>query len=114
MATPLTDQTKSREIFRLQADLLKSLADPNRLMLLSKLGEGEKSVCELAESLELRHSYTSQLLAILRGTGVIKARRDGNMVYYRLSSDKMTIACDIVQEIILEQLEHQRDILNAP
>ena len=98
----------------MQADLLKSLADPNRLMLLAELGDGEKSVGELARSQGLRHSYASQLLSILRNAGVIKARRHGNMVYYRLTSDKMTTACDMVCEIIVEQLQHQRDMLNAP
>lgn len=114
MATPSANQTKSREIFRLQADMLKSLADPNRLMLLNELGSGEKSVGDLAKSLELRHSYASQLLSILRNSGVVKTRRDGNMVYYRLASDKMVTACDIVHEIILEQLQCQKDMLDAP
>ena len=102
------------EIYRLQADLLKSLADPNRLMLLKKLGDGEKSVGELAASLDLRQSYTSQLLAILRHAGVIRSRRQGNMVYYRLASDKMMTACEMVREIIMEQLVRQQDIINVP
>jgi DNA-binding transcriptional ArsR family regulator len=114
MLSRTLNKSRSREIYRLQADLLKSLADPNRLMLLAELGDGEKSVGELARNLELRHSYASQLLSILRNAGVIKARRDGNMVYYRLASEKMTTACDIVSEVIVEQLQTQRDMLDAP
>jgi DNA-binding transcriptional ArsR family regulator len=108
-----TNESNGREIFRLQADLLKSLADPTRLMLLEELKHGEMSVGDLAERLDLRHSYASQILSVLRHTGVVIARRDGNMVYYRLASEKMITACEIVRGFIIEQLKRQQSIIEG-
>jgi DNA-binding transcriptional ArsR family regulator len=68
-------------------DLLKALANRNRLMLLCQLVGGEKSVGELAGLLELRDTAVSQQLALLRKDGLVAARREAQTIYYRLASD---------------------------
>lgn len=67
--------------------LLKSMASPNRLMLLCLLVEGEKSVVELADALELRQPTVSQHLARLRADGLVATRRDAQSVFYSLADD---------------------------
>lgn len=67
--------------------LLKAMASPNRLMLLCLLGEGEMSVVELAEALDLRQPTVSQHLARLRADGLVATRRDAQNVYYRISDE---------------------------
>jgi DNA-binding transcriptional ArsR family regulator len=62
--------------------LMRLLANPNRLMILCLLVEGEKSVGELARALEMRDAAVSQQLAMLRRDGIIRGRRDGHSVYY--------------------------------
>jgi hypothetical protein len=52
----------------------------------------------------------SQLLAVLRQSGVIMAIRQGNTVNYQLRNHKITRACDIVKEVIAEDLQRQHDI----
>ena len=98
------------EIFQLQAEFCKSLADPKRLMIIHELREGEKSVNELAEKLGLKQSNTSQHLAILRKAGVIVPRREGNIVYYDLANPQIGEACDLVQSFIAEQLRSNHDL----
>jgi len=93
------------EIFQLQADLCKSLADPKRLMIIHELREGERSVSELAESLGLKQSNTSQHLAVMRKTGIITRRREGSTVYYSLVNPKIAEACDLVRGVIADQLQ---------
>jgi DNA-binding transcriptional ArsR family regulator len=69
-------------------DLLKSLANRNRLMLLCQLVGGEKSVGELADLLAVRDAAVSQQLALLRKDGLVTARREAQTIYYRLASDQ--------------------------
>lgn len=66
--------------------LLKALANRNRLLLLCQLAEGERSVGELADRLQLRESAVSQQLMLLRKDRLVAPRRDGQTIYYRLAS----------------------------
>ena len=101
----MTDYGSTSEVLRLQAELCKSLSDPKRLRIIQELREGEKAVSEMAEILGLKQSNTSQHLAVLRRIGVIKPRKEGNVVYYRLSDTKIAEACDLVHEVIARQLQ---------
>ena len=92
------------EVLKLQAELCKSLSDPKRLRIIQELRSGEKAVSELAGILGLKQSNTSQHLAVLRRIGVITPRKDGNTVYYRLADAKIAEACDLVHEVIADQL----------
>lgn len=66
------------------AELLKVLANPKRLMIVCRLSEGEASVNELADFLEMRSSTVSQHLQILRLGHFVKTRRDAQTIYYSL------------------------------
>lgn len=69
------------------SELLKSLSNPHRLMILCQLLEGERSVGELAAFLDLRGSTVSQHLALLRRDGLVSARREAQTIFYGLDSD---------------------------
>ena len=64
------------------ATLLKALANPNRLMVLCLLAEGEQSVGQLNAQVPLTQSALSQHLAVLRRDGLVTTRRDAQTVYY--------------------------------
>lgn len=69
------------------ADLLKAYSNPNRLMILCQLVEGEKTVGQLAELLDMRPPAMSQQLTLLRKDGLVTSRREAQMIYYALASD---------------------------
>ncbi|ARO13571.1 regulatory protein, ArsR [Ketogulonicigenium robustum] len=69
------------------SELLKSLANRHRLLILCQLAEGEKSVGQLAEFLGIRDSTVSQHLALLRRDRIIIGRRDGQTIWYRIESE---------------------------
>ena len=71
------------------ADFLKALANPNRLMILCFLRDGEFSVSELEDKLDLRQPTLSQQLARLREDDLVDTRRDGKQIYYSLSNEKV-------------------------
>jgi len=105
----MNDDMKA-ELFNLQAEFCKSLADPKRLMIIHELRDGEKSVGELAEKLGLKQSNTSQHLAILRKAGVIVPHREGNTILYSLANPMIGQACDIVRNFIAEQLRGKQTL----
>ena len=103
------------QIFKMQAEICKTLADPKRLMIVHVLREGELSVGELARHMDLPQANVSQHLGILRKRGVILNRREGTSVFYRLASEKIADACDIVRSVLSDQLQDSSnlsDILN--
>ena len=69
------------------SELLKSLANRHRLLIVCQLIGGERSVGELGEFLGIRDSTVSQHLALLRKDGVVAARRDGQTIWYSISSE---------------------------
>lgn len=70
------------------ASYLKTLAHDGRLMTLCFLADGEKSVRQLEELLQLRQASVSQMLARLREENLVQTRRDGKTIYYALADEK--------------------------
>ena len=102
-----------KKLYELQAELCKTLSNPKRLEILDILKEREEiSVNSLAEMLEIPKANTSQHLAVLRQAGVVNTRKDGINVYYSLRSDKITEACYLTRDILLERLEDQMGLTN--
>jgi ArsR family transcriptional regulator, virulence genes transcriptional regulator len=102
------DLAMDRKLYDLQAQLCKTLSNPKRLEILDILkAEGEITVNALAEALEIPKANTSQHLAVLRQAGVVNSRRDGINVFYSLRSDRISEACALTRQILLERLEDQ-------
>ena|SRR4030043_2264792 len=97
------------ELYKLKAELCKTFSDPKRLIIISELRNGEKAVGDLAQDLGLSQAVVSRQLAILRDKGVVKPRREGTNVYYSLTDPKIGEACDMVHEILLKQIEKNRE-----
>ena len=70
------------------AETLKAVAHPIRLQIVNILMNGERSVGELVRKLGTKQSLTSQQLSILKSRGVLKSRRNGNVVYYSIKNKK--------------------------
>ena len=103
-------KTYDIEVYRRKAELCKTFSDPKRLMIISELREGEKSVNELVAALQVPQAVVSRHLAVLRNRGVVVTRREGVNIFYRLADTKIIEACDIVHEILLDQAARNREI----
>ena len=68
------------------SQFLKALANPDRLILLSQLSQGERNVSDLESLLGIQQPTLSQQLAVLRREGLVETRRDGKQVFYCISS----------------------------
>lgn len=77
------------------AGLLRLLGDRNRVRILFALAEaGELCVCDLAAAVEVAEPAVSQALRLLRTAGVVRARRDGRTVWYRLDDEHVRLLLD--------------------
>jgi DNA-binding transcriptional ArsR family regulator len=77
---------------KMVTQLLKAIANPNRLMILCSLMEKERlSVSELNRSLPLSQSALSQHLAILRRDGLVKTQREAQSIHYFLADEKIAV-----------------------
>lgn len=68
------------------AALLRTLANPQRLLLLCQLVEGERAVSDLGARSGIGQPTLSQQLAVLRSEGMVATRREGKSVHYRICS----------------------------
>ena len=82
----MADLEKMEENVETASQMLKAIASPTRLMLLCALADGEKSVSELAELLDLRQATISQHLARLRQEDLVRTRREAQSVYYQFAN----------------------------
>ncbi len=81
------------------AAVARALADPKRLCVLQCLARGEMSVRDLSDRVGCQVPNMSQHLAVLRNSGLVLTRRDGNIIYYRLADTRITEACELLQSI---------------
>ena len=84
------------------AEIFKALADPTRVRILHALLHAELCVGDLAAVLEMSESAVSHQLRLLRGLRVVRARREGKLVFYALDDEHVTR----LFQLSLEHLGH--------
>ncbi len=100
-------------IYNLQAEISKTLANPIRLAILHTLRNGEKNVNDLTEVLGISQSNLSQHLALLRQKGIVVTRKQGTNIFYSVSNPKINQACDMVREVLLDQLRQTQELVKS-
>ena len=75
---------------RKASDLLKALSHESRLLILCLLAEGEKSVSELEQIMNMPQAAVSQQLARLRFDRLVNTRREGRIIYYSIASAEVS------------------------
>lgn len=102
-----------KDLFKIQADISKPLANARRLEIIYALGEGEKSVSELVALLGLPKPNVSQHLAALRASGMVTTRRSGVSILYSIANPKIIEACELLREVMVEQFEDSRKLMRG-
>jgi ArsR family transcriptional regulator len=86
MDTSTLDLEKMKTSAAQACRLMKVLSNPDRLMLLCQLSQGEKRVGELEDILAIAQPTLSQQLTVLRDEELVTTRRDGKRIYYQIAS----------------------------
>lgn len=82
---PVIDPEALRGAAGQAVGVLKLLANPERLLLLCQLSQGEMCVGDLEQTLGIHQPTLSQQLGVLRGEGVVQTRREGKNIFYSVA-----------------------------
>jgi len=107
-----TGSPPGHELYQMKADVFKALAHPLRVAIAEMLRDGEQCVCRIAELLGAERSNISRHLALMVRAGILAGRKDGQMVFYSLSTPCVLdfIAC--IDNLLTERLKRQGRTLN--
>jgi len=85
-----------KKAMRFKAKIFKALADPVRLEIIEFLRNGEKCVCEIIPHVGIAQPLVSRHLKILKSTGLVKVRKEGNRRYYSVTDPRIFRVIDAV------------------
>src|SRR4030066_2141555 len=98
-------------IFVLHANICKTLANPRRLEIIDALRDDELTATQLVRKIHISKANLSQHMKILIKKGVVLSRRECLNVFYKLSDERITKACDLMREELIKNLEQNKNIL---
>ncbi|MGQ9918268.1 MAG: ArsR/SmtB family transcription factor [Bryobacteraceae bacterium] len=101
------------EIFALHAEFCKVIANPTRLMLISRLRNGELTVGELARGTGASLANISQHLRILRDHDIVRTRKEGRSVHYRLRDARLVEVCELTHAILLGGIQQRSALVGG-
>src|SRR5690625_6511564 len=88
-----------KEVAKEASTLLSRLANPDRLMILCLLVEGEKNVTEIGKEGGIQQPTLSQQLTVLRKDDLVATRREGKVVYYRIANQDILRIMETLYQI---------------
>ncbi|HAR62585.1 MAG: transcriptional regulator [Candidatus Margulisiibacteriota bacterium] len=102
-----------KQLYKIHADFCKFMGNPKRIEILFLLGEAELCVDDIAKKMGIRVPNVSQLLSLMREKGVVEIRREGTRIFYRLSNPKVLQACQIMKDVMFEQMEKKMQVIKS-
>lgn len=100
-----------RTLYHLHAEVCKTLSHPKRLQILNILQDVEMSAGDIVAKMGIPKANVSQHLAVMRHAGILETRRNGLNVFYRISNRKVTKACELMREVLIEHHSRKDKIL---
>lgn len=101
----------SPEVLELISERFRVLAEPTRLVILTVLLDGERTVSELVEETGLNQANVSKHLGILRSSDFVERRKEGLYAYYSVIDPSVSELCDIMCRRLEARAEEQSAIL---
>jgi 7,8-dihydropterin-6-yl-methyl-4-(beta-D-ribofuranosyl)aminobenzene 5'-phosphate synthase len=98
------------EILDIQARLCQAMGRITRLKIAHSLREGAMNVSDLAGLTGCTQGAVSRHLTILRNAGIVTAERRGTGLYYRIANPKILTVCDLMGEVLAEQISQRSKI----
>ena len=102
------DSALQAEVFERQARICKAFANSTRLQMLDLLARRDWGASELQKELGISKANLSQHVAVLRGVGIVAARRKGKSVYFSLAMPEVKTACQLIRDVLRAQIRDGR------
>jgi ArsR family transcriptional regulator len=93
--------------FEAQAQIMKALSHPTRLLIVHELANGEKCVCELTDIAGVDTSTISKHLAIMKNAGIVECDKRGTSIYYSLKMRCVMNFFVCVNEVLKKKAREQ-------
>lgn len=103
---------QDKTLYKLHADICKVLGHPLRIEVIDLLQDKELSFGEICEKTGYLKSNLSQHLSAMSSKGILTARKEGINMFYKLSSNKVSVACQIMREVLIENIEKQQKLIH--
>jgi ArsR family transcriptional regulator len=98
-------------LYKLKGEFFKTLGHPARVQILELLADKDRSVGELQPEVGLESSNLSQQLGVLRRSGVVTARKDGNSVIYSIASPDIAELLAVARKVLTTVLSDRVAVL---
>lgn len=106
---PAPESLLDEESAAILAERFKLLADPGRLRIIDVLIEaGETCVSDIAAAVQAKESATSHQLRQLRLAGLVRFRKQGREVFYRVADSHVRLLIDVAVEHYLHDHQEHR------
>ncbi len=102
-----------KKIYELHANVCKAFGHPVRIEIIDTLQNKEMTFSELLEEIGGAKSNLSQHLASMTSKGILIQRKEGLNNYYKLSSKKVSTACLIMREVLIDNLKKQNEFFKT-
>jgi ArsR family transcriptional regulator len=107
----MVNPTLKQEIIQLEANFCAALSDPTRIFILYALNEHSLNVTELTNELGIPQPTTSRHLKVLRERGLVYTERQGTVITYHLTDQRVIQALDLLRSAMRDRLTQQANLV---
>jgi DNA-binding transcriptional ArsR family regulator len=100
-----------RAVYQMKAEFFRILGHPVRVRILELLKDGERTVGDLQNELQMDSSGTSQHLGVLRKHGILEGRRVGTSVFYTVRDPRIFQLLEVSRQILTSSLTESQAVL---
>ena len=104
---------KKQLLYEKQADIAKAMAHPLRIAIVNFLKDGERCVCDIAETIGSEQSNVSRHLSVMVKAGVLEYRKEGLKVIYKLKCPCILEFFSCVRRVLKQQVKENEKLLKA-
>src|SRR5213078_2563376 len=100
----MANSTAKAALFDAQASVAQALGSGRRAEIVDVLAQGERSVEEIANEISQSVANTSQHLQVLARAGLVRSRREGTRIFYRLASDRVADLWGAIRDVAVRHV----------